>query len=72
MTPDEFAALATLMRMQGSASERAARLVLLEGWPQKAAARQTGITPAGVSNVLTRMQKTLDLCVKAAGAATRR
>jgi len=44
MTPAQFAALATLLRLRNSSSAKAARLVLVEGLDKPTAAARYGIT----------------------------
>lgn len=48
MTPDQFAALAQLMRLRTGAQQDAARLVLVDGMRQVDAARQLGISTAAL------------------------
>lgn len=65
MTPQQFDALARLIRMRG-ASREAARLVLVEGASMLSAATATGITVAGASNAVQRARRARDLAVIAA------
>ncbi len=53
MTHDQFEVLAHLLRAREPA-KTAARLVLVDGLPGAAAARQAGVTPQSVSNSLAR------------------
>ena len=48
MTPDQFDALAQLMRLRTGAQQDAARLVLVDGMRQADAARQLGISTAAL------------------------
>lgn len=66
MTPDQFAALAELLRLRGGASEDAARLVLVEGLTPAEAARQAGASPQAVSNALARCRRGMELAKRAA------
>ena len=52
MTPEQFAALAALLRLRGGARQEAARLVLVEGVMPSKAARLAGTTPQAVSDAL--------------------
>lgn len=67
MTSEQFQALAELLRLRGSASQEAARLVLVDGLSPSEAARQAGTTPQAVSNVLASCRRGLDLAKIAAG-----
>lgn len=68
MTPTQFAALAQLTRLRQSPSAAAARAVLVDGMRPADAARAHGVSPAGVSNAVTRMRKALDLASIASSA----
>lgn len=59
MTPEQFNSLAQLLRVRAGKSRTAARLVLVDGLKQAVAARQTGLGPAGVGNVVSRLKKGL-------------
>ncbi|GKS87137.1 transcriptional regulator KorA [Acidovorax sp. SUPP1855] len=61
MTAEAFEALTKLLRITAPASKEAARLVLVDGMAPGAAAKQTGLTPAGVSNVLSSARKGAEL-----------
>jgi len=61
MTNDQFSAIAELIRMRDGSSQRAARMVLVEGLDQQAAAKKTGLTQGGVSNAVNRCRRALDL-----------
>lgn len=65
MTPDQFSALAELIKLRASASREAARLVLVEGITAADAARRMAITPAAVSNALRSCRRGLDLACAA-------
>ncbi|WP_443191416.1 hypothetical protein [Pseudomonas indica] len=67
MTREQFAALAELLRLRSSASQEAARLVLVDGLSPSEAARQAGTTPQAVSNVLASCRKGIELARIAAG-----
>ena len=58
-------ALAELLRMRGGASQEAARLVLAKGLSTTVAARQVGMSPQGVSNVLASCRRGLELARRA-------
>lgn len=58
---EAFDALCSLIRVRSSPSREAARLVLVEGVSRSEAAQQTGITDAGVSNLLTRLKRAKEL-----------
>lgn len=61
LKPEAFDALCSLIRVQSGPSREAARLVLVEGVVRTQAAQQTGITVAGVSNLLTRLKRAKEL-----------
>lgn len=67
MTPEQFAALCQLLRIRDGLSREAASLVLVDGLTQAAAARQTGLGPAGVGNVIARFKNGLALSKTASG-----
>lgn len=66
MTTEQFNALAQLLRIRDGLSRTAASLVLVDGLTQAAAARQTGLGPAGVGNAVSRLKKGLELAKLAA------
>ena len=70
MTPEQFAALAALLRLRGGASQEAARLVLVEGMPPSKAARQAGTTPQAVSNALASCRRGMALAAQVSPAHT--
>ena len=61
MAPAQFAALARLLRLRAGPAQDAARLVLVDGASQAAAARATGLTPQAVHNAVQRVQAGLGL-----------
>ncbi len=61
MTYAQFAALAKLLRARNGAATRAACLVLVYGVVPGQAARATGLSPASVSNAVTRFKKGMAL-----------
>ncbi|MFD2404946.1 TrfB-related DNA-binding protein [Azorhizophilus paspali] len=67
MSDEQFEALAELLRMRGSASQEAARLVLVEALSAADAARATGVSPQAVSNAVTTCRRGLSLAQRAAG-----
>lgn len=56
MTPDQFLALAQLLRLRAGLAQDAARMVLVDGVSQADAARSTGLTPQAVHNAVKRVQ----------------
>lgn len=67
LTPDQFDALAELIRLRGGASQEAARLVLVDGMSPSDAARQVEASPQAVSNVLASCRRGLALVLRASG-----
>lgn len=67
MTPEQFTSLCQILRIRDSLSRQAASLVLVDGLTQAAAARQTGLSPAGVGNVIARFGSGLALAATALG-----
>lgn len=66
MTGEQYDALVRLMRGDpGSAGNRAARRVLVDGLSQADAAREAGAKPAAVSNAVRRYMKADSLMRKA-------
>lgn len=61
MTPDQFDALARLMRLRASPSRWALRLVLVDGMSQSEAADQAGIPRSNVTRQVTSARRTLEL-----------
>ena len=69
MTPEQFEALAQLLRMrEGSQSRELARLVLVEGISQAEATAQLGATRSAASNAVRAARAGLALARTAAGA----
>lgn len=61
MTPDQFDALAQLMRLRKSPSCEALRLVLVDGVSQSEAAHQVGIPRTNVTRQVTSARRMLEL-----------
>lgn len=61
MTAAQFTALAQLLRLRDGAAQDAARLVLVNGRTPGQAATETGISPASVSNAVSRIKRGLEL-----------
>lgn len=61
MTPEQFNALAQLMRLRKSPSCEALRLVLVEGLSQSEAAASNGIPRTNVTRQVTSARRTLEL-----------
>lgn len=61
MTPQQYDALAELLRLQDSPSREAVRLVLVDGLKPAEAARQAGVSPQAVSNALRRCRNGMAL-----------
>lgn len=72
MTSAQFNALAQLLRVRDGASRQAAHMVLVDGHTQADTARLTGLTPAGVGNVVGRFRRGLELAQTAAALAVKR
>lgn len=65
MTPEQFDALAQLMRLSPDTPRgRALRSVLCDGVPVATAARAEGIAHPAVSRAVARAQKTLSLATE--------
>lgn len=56
MTPEQFDAIAQLIRSTASPSQAAARLALVNGLAPAEAARQSGCTPQSASNTIRRFR----------------
>lgn len=68
MTPEQFDALAQLLRLQPtSPSREAARLVLVEGVTGVEAARRLGLTQPAVSRAVSSCRRGMELARVAAG-----
>ena len=65
MTPVQFSALSKLLQVRKGAAREAAYLVLVNGLRPSEAARQTGLSPASVSNAVTRFRKGMKLVAQA-------
>ena len=61
LTNDQFDALAQLLRLRASPSQRAARLVLVGGMTQAAAARELDVLSQSVYNAVARVRTGLEL-----------
>jgi predicted DNA-binding protein (UPF0251 family) len=60
MTPEQFAALAQLMRLRQSPSRDALRLVLIDGMTHTAAAEQAGIPRQNVSRQVASAKRIIN------------
>lgn len=69
MTPAQFDALASLLRLQAGRSREAAKLVLVDGLAPGAAAVATGVSAQAVSNVVRRCRAGLRLARTASGVS---
>lgn len=69
MAPDQFTALATLLRLRDGASAEAARLVLVDGLTITAAAARLGMTYRAAHMAVSRARSGLELARLAAGAS---
>ena len=67
LTPDQFAALAKLLRLRTGPAQDAARMVLVDGASQADAARATGLTPQAVNNAVKRARAGLALALAVVG-----
>ena len=67
MTPDQFDALSSLIRMRGGPSQEAARLVLVEGMRPCDAARKVGLSPQGVNDAVRRVKNAANVLTKVCG-----
>jgi predicted DNA-binding protein (UPF0251 family) len=59
MTPEQFQALAELMRLRPSDSREALRLVLIEGLTHAAAAERCNIQRPGVTRLVSSARKVM-------------
>ena len=66
MTPDQFVALAQLLRIRMGCAREAARLVLVHGHPVWQAAKMAGVSPNSASNAANRMRRGMKLARSAA------
>ena len=69
ITPDQFEALAKLLRIRHGASRTAASLVLVSGHTLSDAAKLTGLTASGAGKVVRRFRAGLNLAIKAGPAS---
>lgn len=67
MTPDQFSALASIIRMRVGPSQEAARLVLVEGMRPCDAARKVGLSPQGVNDAARRVKNAASVLKKVCG-----
>lgn len=68
MTPEQFDALARLLRLSpGSTSRELARLVLVDGLTQADAAARLGATHQAAYNAVQRVREGLDLARRVVG-----
>ena len=67
MTPNQFDALAKLLRLRASPSHDAARKVFVEGLSTADAARATGISYPAAYRVVTRCKAGIELAKKIDG-----
>ncbi len=65
MTPEQFDAIAQLMRLRASPSREALRLVLVEGLSQSEAAARAGIPRPNVTRQLSSSKRVLELARQA-------
>lgn len=65
VTPAQFDALATLLRLRQGNQQEAARLVLVQGMRQADAARAMGIAPSALSATLRACRRGLELARQA-------
>lgn len=68
MTNGQFGALVALTSLRQTAALDCARLVLVEGVPAGVAADGAGVSRQQVSNVLTKLRKTMALAQQACAA----
>lgn len=61
MTPDQFDALAELLRLRAGPAQVAARLVLVDGLRPAAAARAAGCSPQSAANTLAACRRGMAL-----------
>ncbi len=69
MTPEQFSALAQLLRLRPGPSAQAAHLHFVDGLRIADAARQAGCTANAASDCARRVRKGLALARQAVGAA---
>lgn len=64
MSPEQFGALAQLLRLRKGPQREAARLVLVEEMRQADAARQAGCSPQALGNTLRAIRNGIALVEK--------
>lgn len=67
MTPDQFAALAELLRLRLGPAQEVARLVLVGGLSVPEAARSAGLEYTAAHKAVKRAQRGLELASRAVG-----
>lgn len=67
MTPTQFDACATLLRMRGGPPQECARLVLVEGFTIKEASEAAGLSYRQGAAAVQRVRECQELARKAAG-----
>lgn len=67
MKPEQFSALATLLRLRAGPAREAARLVLVDGLRPADAAALAGCSAQSVANTLAACRAGLELARQAAG-----
>ena len=67
MTPEQFAAIATLIRLRQSPSRASAYLVLVDGIQQARAAVRCGLEPQNVNQVVQSVRRAMALAEIATG-----
>jgi NaMN:DMB phosphoribosyltransferase len=69
VTPDQFAALARLMRLRRSAAAEGLRLVLVDGLTQNAAAAASGAPQPNIARLVVSARRCVEWANALAGAA---
>lgn len=67
MTPDQFTALAELLRLRVGPQAAGAYMVLVDGLRPADAARQAGCSRSGLANTLAACRHGIELANKVAG-----
>jgi DNA-directed RNA polymerase specialized sigma24 family protein len=67
LPPDQFQALAELLRLRTGPAQEVARLVLVDGLAVPEAARTAGLEYTAASQAVRRARRGLELCRVAAG-----
>ena len=65
MTPDQFYAIASLLRLRGGPATEGARLVLVDGLSIVQAAERSGCSRQSVGNAMSRIRRGLELAKQA-------